>query len=130
MLDLPNKRDWNALHQAVRQRRLAAQAEKQRQRLARRKHGTTPSRELAAYAGTYEHPALGKVRLRLQRGALVWEWRNEREALEHFHYDTFTLSSELAGEAEVVFALDERARVQRFHVSGNFNVDFVRSKAP
>jgi CubicO group peptidase (beta-lactamase class C family) len=130
VLELPRKRDWNAIHLADHKRRLAEMAQKRRERLARRKHGTTPSRELAAYAGTYEHPAFGKVELRVERGRLVWAWRDEREPLEHFHYDTFTLSSELAGEAEVVFALDDRGGVRRCHVSGNFNVDFTRSKVP
>jgi CubicO group peptidase (beta-lactamase class C family) len=128
VLDLPRKRDWNALHRAVRERRLAEMAEKRKERLARQKHGTTPSRELAAYAGAYEHPAFGKVNLRLQRGRLVWEYRDEREPLTHFHHDTFALSSELAGDADLVFALDRRGAVSRFHVSGNFNVDFTRSK--
>jgi CubicO group peptidase (beta-lactamase class C family) len=126
VLDLPRKRDWNSIHQADRKRRLRELAERQEKRQARRKHGTTPSRELAAYAGTYEHPAFGKVELRVQNGRLVWAWRDEREALEHFHYDTFALTGELAGEAEVVFALDDRGRVRRCHVTGNFNVDFVR----
>jgi CubicO group peptidase (beta-lactamase class C family) len=130
VLDLPRKRDWNALHQSVRKRRVAEQAEKRKEHLARRKHGTTPSRELAAYAGVYEHPAFGKVTLRLDRGGLVWEWRDEREPLLHFHYDTFALSSELAGDAEVVFTLDDRGAVRRFHITGNFNVDFTRSKTP
>jgi CubicO group peptidase (beta-lactamase class C family) len=128
VLDLPRKRDWNALHQAARMRRAAELAQKQKQRLARRKHDTKPSRELAAYAGAYEHPAFEKVVLSVVRGRLVWEWRGEREPLEHFHYDTFTLSSELVGEADLVFSLDRTGAVKRFHISGHFNLDFVRSK--
>ena len=129
VLDLPGKRDWNALHQAAHKRRLTERAEKHRERLARRKHGTTPSRELAAYAGTYEHPAFGKIDLRLERGRLVWEYRDERAPLQHFHYDTFAVTSELAGEADLVFSLDRAGAVKRIHIGGHFNVDFTRSKA-
>ncbi len=128
VLELSPKRDLNALHETARQRRAAELAAKHRQRLARRQPGTAPSRPLSAYAGRYEHPAFGKAQLRLERGRLVWEWRGEETALEHFHHDTFTLASELAGEAEVVFALDEKGGVRRCHVGGNFGVDFTRSK--
>jgi CubicO group peptidase (beta-lactamase class C family) len=129
-LDLPDRRDWHALHQAARKRRAADRVEKHRQRLARRHHDTTPSRELAAYAGTYEHPAYGRVKLRVVRGQLAWEWRGEREPVRHFHYDTFTLSSELAGEAELVFSLDRTGAVNRFHITGHFDLDFTRCEAP
>jgi hypothetical protein len=85
---------------------------------------------LGAYAGTWEHPAYGKMVLRVQRGRLVWEWRGEEAVLEHFQHDTFTLSSELTAEAEVVFSLDEKGAVCRCHIGGPLNVTFTRSKGP
>jgi CubicO group peptidase (beta-lactamase class C family) len=50
---------------------------------------TKPSRELAAYAGTYDDPAYGEARVSLRDGALWLEWGRSKIKLEHFHYDTF-----------------------------------------
>jgi hypothetical protein len=97
--------------------------------LARRKQGTAPSREPAASASTYEHPAYDKADVRLVRGGLVWEWRNERVPLQHPHYDTFTRSSEVVGDAEGTFPLDRIGAVKRFHVNGHLGVDFARGNA-
>ena len=89
MLGLPNK-DWNAPYAAQREkeRALAREAEKARQ--ASRRKGTKPSRELAAYAGTYRHPAYGVARVSVEKGRLVLAWGRSRLPLEHFHFDTFT----------------------------------------
>jgi hypothetical protein len=123
LLNLP-QRDWHALHRAVLQRRQADAAEQEKERQARRKHGTTPSRELAAYAGTYEHPAYGTARIELKRGALVWRWRQDEAALTHFHHDTFTVHADLAGDADVTFALDRAGAVERMTVTGNLHIEF------
>jgi CubicO group peptidase (beta-lactamase class C family) len=128
LLDLP-KRDWHALHRATLQRLRAAAAEKEKEREARRKHGTRPARELAAYAGSYEHPAYGTARIELKNGALVWRWRQDETTLTHFHYDTFTLSSDLAGDADVTFALNRAGAVERFTITGNLNIEFKKVAA-
>jgi CubicO group peptidase (beta-lactamase class C family) len=125
LLDLP-KRDWHALHRATLARMAEAAAERQKEHQATRKHGTRPSRELAAYAGTYEHPAYGTARIELKNGGLVWRWRDDEAPLAHRHYDTFTLRADLAGDADVTFALDRTGAVKRFTVTGNLNIDFRR----
>jgi CubicO group peptidase (beta-lactamase class C family) len=123
LLGLPRK-DWNALMGRAVRKEAAAAAERERARLARRHQGTTPSRELAAYAGAYEHPAYGTVRVALERGALVWRWNDWHGTLEHFHYDTFTLPLDSLGRPQVVFALDADGLVARMKVGGNLNVEF------
>src|SRR5262249_9233453 len=90
LLGLP-RQDWNALLGGAVRQEEAAVAERERARLAGRHQGTKPSREPAAYAGAYEHPAYGTVRVGVERGALVWRWNDWRGPLDHFHYDTFTL---------------------------------------
>jgi CubicO group peptidase (beta-lactamase class C family) len=127
-LGLP-PRDWTALHRAALGKVRARDEAREKARLAGRHHGTTPSRELAAYAGRYEHPAYGSVRVALERGGLVWVWHDFRPRLEHFHYDTFRLVEEPVGPAEVVFALDERGDVARFKVTGTMNVTFEKVRA-
>jgi hypothetical protein len=128
-LDLPRKRDWNAIHKLALERRSKEAAEKQQQRLARRRHGTRPSHELAAYVGTYEHLAFGTIQIKLTRGKLAWCYRDDELPLEHFHHDTFTVSGELPGEADVVFDLDTKGAVRQFSIMGNFNVIFRKKVA-
>jgi CubicO group peptidase (beta-lactamase class C family) len=119
------KRDWHRLHRGVLTNRAAEQAEALRQRLARRRHDTKPSRELSAYAGTYEHPAYGEARITLQDGMLVWRWRDEA-ILDHFHHDTFRIRAELVGDAELTFTLDRAGRVEAVHVSGGLGITFSK----
>jgi CubicO group peptidase (beta-lactamase class C family) len=126
LLDLPRK-DWNAIHRGAYARIARDEAARARAHIAARQRGTRPSRELAAYAGTYEHPAYGTVRVMLERGGLVWRWNDVRGALEHWHYDTFTLAAEPVGPAQVVFALDEAGTVAKMKVGGGLNVEFRRA---
>src|SRR5262249_61953761 len=88
----------------------------------------SPPRGVAAYAGAYEHPAYGTVRVALERGALVWSWHDFRAPLAHFHYDTFTLPLEEATYPDVVFALDDEGNVARMRVTGNINVEFTKAR--
>jgi CubicO group peptidase (beta-lactamase class C family) len=118
------KRDWHGRHLLLLKKVQKALAESDRKRQERRKHGTKPSRELAAYAGSYEHPAYGTAKIELKRGRLVWRWRDDEAELTHFHYDTFTTRADLAGDADVVFALDAAGAVERFTITGRMNVEF------
>jgi CubicO group peptidase (beta-lactamase class C family) len=125
LLGLPH-RDWNALV-AEAQRKDEAEAEKKEREKQKRQHlDTQPSRELAGYAGFYEHPAYGTVRITLEDGRLVWQWNRWSAALIHYHYDTFTLPIEKMGEPRVVFTLDTKGRVVQMKVLGSMGVEFRR----
>jgi CubicO group peptidase (beta-lactamase class C family) len=126
LLGLP-KKDWNGPLAAAVARHAAAEALKLRARQARRHHGTRPSRELAAYAGAYEHPAYGTARVALERGELGWRWHSFAGPLRHFHYDTFVLGEEFLGEPEVLFALDASGAVASMRVAGLLDVEFRRA---
>jgi len=128
MLEEPKKRDWNELHRTVLKKRAADAEKARRERLARRRPDTKPSREAAAYVGLYEHKAFGTVRIRATRDGLVWDYRGEKLPLRHFHYDTFLVEGELAGDAEVVFALDDRGDVSGFTAGGHFDATFSRAR--
>jgi CubicO group peptidase (beta-lactamase class C family) len=125
LLDRP-RRDWNAVVHEVERRERAEAADRQRERQARRVRGTYPSCELAAYAGSYEHPAYGEVTVSVGPGGLVWQWNSWRAVLEHFHYDTFTLPIEVMGNPEVVFTLDDAGVVRSMKVGGSLGVEFRR----
>jgi CubicO group peptidase (beta-lactamase class C family) len=122
------KRDWHALHKQLRDKRQADDRQKQQTRLDRRRHGTKPSCDLSAYVGSYEHPAYGIVQVTLSRGRLVWRWRDEEIALEHHHHDTFLLSGDQPGDAELSFALDRTGEVAGFHVTDRLDVTFTKHR--
>jgi CubicO group peptidase (beta-lactamase class C family) len=111
-------RDWNAyygdLSRAAEEERAAADKSFQ----ARRHPGTKPSRELAAYVGTYEDPAYGVAHVALVDGKLAWQWSSFRCPLEHYHFDTFTALHDHLVRAQVVFALDANGVVASFRALG------------
>ncbi len=127
LLGLPHK-DWNAFYQAeVRQEATEAEA-RFREREASRQPATQPSRDLPAYVGTYEEPAYGTAEVTLEDGHLVWHWSSFTCPLSHFHYDTFTVESELLGYPRVVFALGADGEVATMTVVDGMNVQFKRVK--
>lgn len=125
LLGLP-KKDWDAyyLDQAK------AYEERHRERVAKhraaRHKNTKPTRELDAYAGTYEDPAYGKAVVTHENGSLRLRWSSFNDPLTHFHFDTFEVKGEdlIAGE-EVVFHLNGAGdvAVMRF-----LDVDFKKVK--
>ncbi len=121
LLGLPHL-DWNAVVEKV------EDSEQNERGKPKRHPDTRPSRELAGYTGTYEHPAYGKVRITLERGRLIWQWESWSAALDHYHYDTFTLPIEKMGEPFVVFTLDAKGAVARMKVLGEIGVEFKRRR--
>lgn len=98
-------RDWNAYYQKI-QEAEAEQAQRAKAKRLEQKHsGTKPSRPLQAYAGVYEDRAYGPCRISVDKGRLVWQWSNFHLPLEHWHYDTFRVSSDVFIDAAFVFAL-------------------------
>ncbi|HKI34225.1 MAG TPA: serine hydrolase [Gemmataceae bacterium] len=88
------KKDWDRHYTAgAKGLREAAEAAI-RQRDRARHTDTKPSRDLAAYAGTYEDAAYGEAKVSLREGALWLEWGRSKIKLEHFHYDTFVARQE------------------------------------
>jgi CubicO group peptidase (beta-lactamase class C family) len=125
LLDLP-RRDWNAYYLGQVQRAEAAAAAKLRDRLRQRHPDTRPSRELAAYAGRYEHPAYGLVEVVLENGMLLWKWNSFRGPLEHYHYDTFVLDIDRMQQPLVTFSLNRDGEVTVMTVPEPLGVDFPR----
>jgi len=63
--------------------------------------GTRPSRPLSDYAGAYQHPAYGTVRVEVKGDTLQVGFDALTLVLKHYHYDTFETSQGL-----VKFVLD------------------------
>jgi CubicO group peptidase (beta-lactamase class C family) len=90
LLGLP-PRDWNAYflkYRVAHEQAAAARAEA----LARtRRPGTKPSHPAADYAGAYEDPAYGTLRVTADGERLRLSWGGYDGPLTHYHFDTFTL---------------------------------------
>jgi hypothetical protein len=127
LLGLP-KKDWNGyLLDQVRKQETEAQ-ERLREREAKRQHGTHPSRELGAYAGSYEEPAYGTAEVAFENGGLVLRWSTFSCPLTHYHYDTFIAGSDILGNPPVVFTLDAAGEVATMKVLDQLDVEFKRVK--
>jgi CubicO group peptidase (beta-lactamase class C family) len=127
LLGLPRK-DWNRFIAGQLRKEAEAAAEARRKRYAGRHPDTKPSRALAAYAAVYEHPAYGSARVTLDRDTLVWQWSTFSCPLEHFHYDTFTATSDVLGEVPIVFMLDGDGVVRALEAGGLLHATFRRVK--
>jgi len=114
-------RDWSTDLQAL-YADLARDAEARRTAdEAARVAGTTPSHDLADYAGTYGDPAYGAVTITLGDGALRADFGPGFSGrLAHWHYDTFRAEWDAAwrGTALLTFRLDSLGRVAQLTANG------------
>jgi CubicO group peptidase (beta-lactamase class C family) len=80
--------------------------------------GTRPSHPLADYAGDYEHPAYGTLRIGLEGKRLRFAFLNVDAALDHYHYDRFdTPDDEEKGRYSVNFAGNPLGDIDRLTMS-------------
>lgn len=129
LLGLPAK-DWNAILGAV-VRQEAAEADATL--LARenaRHRGTRPSLPAAAFVGSYEHPAFGTARVKLESGQLVWTFNSFSAPLEHYQFDTFSLPIGFLGMPLVRFTPGTGGVMESLHVGGKLDVEFRRAAKP
>ena len=106
--------DWNARNLQLLAEQRARAAETARDLETRREKGTQPSRELAAYAGRYDHPAYGSMEVRARQDLLEVVYDGFRLELEHYHYDVFRISFRPAMvpvTGLVTFSTDESGKV-------------------
>jgi CubicO group peptidase (beta-lactamase class C family) len=81
--------DTIARAKAAQERSEKRGTEREQRREAERVTGTSPSRPLADYAGTYEHPAYGPLKIAENAGELTITYGVQVRRFEHFHYDVF-----------------------------------------
>lgn len=112
-------RDWNAYFLGVEKKLDDQDAAKKVEREAKRHRDTHPSRELAAYAGTYENPAYGTAAVTLEKDALVLRWKRLTLPLTHYNYDTFSAFSEEDDvDEQVEFRLGADGEVKMLTIFG------------
>lgn len=109
--------DWNGpLRKEV--ERLESFRRGEVEQLAReRKPGTKPTHKLEDYAGAYQAPAYGEVKVTSEKDGLVLRWSSFTLKMKHYHVDSFTFRDvpvelETSFLAEVVaFHLDDSGKV-------------------
>jgi CubicO group peptidase (beta-lactamase class C family) len=121
-------RDWNAYYLMIDRKLDEKDAKDKAAHKATRKPDTHPSRELAAYAGTYTNKAYGDVKISLVRDGLVLQWNRLMVPLTHFHYDIFNAESEYDElDEDVAFALGADGEVATLTLFGE---SFRRTAQP
>ncbi len=123
-------RDWSTAFHAL-YSGLEKEAQKSRaDRVVKRAAGTRPSKPLAAYVGTYTHPAFGDVRVSLERGRLMARLGERPELkgpLAHWHYETFdwTTGDGRHPPTSVRFDFDESGEITA--IVTDWSIRFVRA---
>jgi CubicO group peptidase (beta-lactamase class C family) len=112
-------RNWNAHYQGVVDRSDARAEKRKLEREAKRHRDTKPSRELAAYAGTYESPAYGPITVAVENDALTMKWYRLTLPMTHYHFDTFhAVNEDEEIDERITFALDDSGEVKSFELFG------------
>ncbi len=102
-----------------------------------RKSGTQPSHPLADLAGTYEHPAYGRLKVTVAGKDLELALEGATMLARHYHYDTFTVverpdgPSEMLEDHQLEFRTGKKGTVDRVEVemqSGVARLTFQRVK--
>jgi len=128
--------DWVGRARQQTQEAEAAEKKQRDERAAARKPNTTPSHELAAYAGTYEHPGYGRVTVRANGPTLELSFTDFTARLKHYHYDIFEVDdpAELQPLSGLVtFLMDQKGDIDRIAVPFEPSVKdiaFTRVKNP
>jgi CubicO group peptidase (beta-lactamase class C family) len=81
--------DWNAEGLENRRKGKEVREESEAKKETRRRPGTSPSHDLAEYAGEYRHPGYGRLSVAVDDEALTVTYNGIATPLEHWHYDVF-----------------------------------------
>src|SRR5213592_2628022 len=128
--------DWVGRARQQTQEAEAAQKKQRDERAAARKPNTTPSHELAAYAGTYEAPGYGRVTVRANGPVLELSFTGFTARLKHYHYDIFEVDDPAEVQplsGLVTFLMDQKGDIDRIAIPFEPSVkdiEFTRVKNP
>jgi CubicO group peptidase (beta-lactamase class C family) len=81
--------DWSSEELAKKAKRKAADKEAKAKKDTVRRRGTSPAHKLEEYAGEYEHPGYGAVKIELKDGKLTLSYNGIDAPLEHWHFEVF-----------------------------------------
>ena len=105
---------WSERLSAARSREKQAGKEGRAKAGADRVPNTKPSHPLADYAGEYENPAFGVMKIEFSGGKLQSYFHKEALPLEHFHYDRFdSPDDELFGKRSITFRTNPQGDIDK-----------------
>ena len=113
--------DWSSSMREQYQKLVAMGANEEQKHRQARITGTSPSRPLRLYAGTYTHEMLGELTIAERDGRLTIAYGIAKPGqLEHWHLDTFQAADWPApgNDTRIVFRFDVDANVQGVEVPG------------
>ncbi len=84
-----NQIDWTARVKQQRAMTKASEEDAKRKGYTIQRSGTHPSHDLGEYAGEYEHPGYGIVKIEQSGTVLKIDYHGLGGVLTHFHYDVF-----------------------------------------
>lgn len=114
VLEVP-RNDWmkEGLNLLIKTREIARESRQKEE--TNRKKGTQPSHRLEDFAGEYEHPGYGTIKIECADGALVAHYNNLCLGLEHWHYDVFNICSE---SEDTFFSIKNMKMIFRNNLNG------------
>lgn len=82
---------------------------------ASRVKNTYPSHAIAAYAGTFNHPVYGNIKIGIQNNKITLNYRGLTAILDHWHYDQFITVDEGKGfpDMKVNFLTNDKGEIDR-----------------
>jgi CubicO group peptidase (beta-lactamase class C family) len=84
-----NRIDWSRRFQEAERVTETVKSEAKKRGYTLRKTNTKPAHEMEEYAGEYDHPGYGVVRVSYDGDTLNLTFNESSCPLEHFHYETF-----------------------------------------
>ncbi len=109
---------WSARFLDLRLKGKKAGTEARAKAGADRVPNTKPSHPIHDYAGEYEHPAYGVLKVELKDGGLGMDFHKIRLPLNHFHYDRFeTPDDEIYGRTAINFMTNPQGDIDKALVS-------------
>ena len=118
-------RDWNAYLLEVEKRQDARGETRRKEKESKRRADTRPSRELQAYAGTYENAAYGTVTVSMENDALTLRYKRLTMPLTHVHFDLFNAKDAVEDlDEDIFFRLGGDGEVKSLTL---FNEDFSKA---
>ena len=83
-----------------------------------RRENTSPSHELSELTGIYSHPLYGTFQIELEEDRLVADYHGTAIELEHWHYNVFVATVDIAGPMELAlqFKKDLQGNIKELEV--------------
>jgi len=102
----------------------AARLDSAKKERASQKAGTHPSHPLDAYAGEYQNPGYGVIKIQRSGDDLTLAFHGTTWPLRHFHYDVFEIPDRLIDEREASLVGSQFM----FHTNWEGEIDSVSSQ--